>query len=648
MLAVRKRWPSGAVGMAAPCCRVPSQTRWSHAWNGSASAWLQRGSPVRSPAAPTHCPHCRCSSCAPCSANPALQSKRSGYLVATPAPVLLGSPLSVVQQLLGEQGLPRLAVPAVEEAARAAGEEGVLLALALCAAPDEPPTGMPAPTAAGQQPQQEQGPSCSSQPGSREPTPDCCELAEGPWQARGDGRLPGAAGRFAPLQPLQRPPLQQSARGGLAPGPDGLQGGQPSTTGGGAAATSAAAAGRTAAPRRGRSRSRSASTSHGRGKRRRRSRSSRRTRSGSSRRVRSRSRGTRGSGSGERGAPWSIRRSRGRGRSRSRGRGRSRSRPAPVDLADDFWVGGPLGPSLHTCCSRLRLRVRDLAHVQNAYRQVSVFSRTPLALWVRSNARAVACPPPCLPLPRCWSQDPTWRLELACVRALAQLGSTPPSALFRLVVVQGGVALPPCLFAGRHEDEVCTTRGDGQAVLAWSSVLAWRSSSPRHRRPSMQEPACEREAVALRLACRQPALGTHTRLFAGAPGRRRCCRRARSRASWASGCTCLNLSWHAAPRCGSACSQVGTRAVQQRARCWPRGDKPAAAAATAAARCRQERMQVGWPLCSQREQPLCARTCAGAEAFLRYKRAVLACLWDAPSKRCRSRSVPCRQVRGSA
>lgn len=315
-----------------------------------------------------------------------LASKRSGYLVATPAPVLLGAPLRVVQQLLGEQGLPRLAVPAVEEAARAAGEDGVLLALALCAAPAEPPAGTPAPTAAGQQPQQEQGPSCSLQPGSREPTPDCCELAEGPWQARGDGRLPGAAGRFAPLQPLQRPPLQQSARGGLAPGPDGLQGGQPSTTGGGAAATRAAAAGRTAAPRRGRSRSRSASTSHGRGKRRRRSRSSRRTRSGSSRRVRSRSRGTRGSGSGERGAPWSIRRSRGRGCSRSRGRDRSRSRPAPVDLADDFW-------------------------------------------------------------------DPTWRLELACVRALAQLGSTPPSALFRLVVVQGGVALPPCLFAGRHEDE---------------------------------------------------------------------------------------------------------------------------------------------------------------------------------------------------
>lgn len=285
------------------------------------------------------------------------QSKRSGYLVAAPSPLLLVAPLSVVQQLLAEQGLPALAVPAVGEAARAAGDDGVLLALALRPAPPHPPADAPASAGAQQPVRQEQEASGSTRGASREPTPDIDDLADGLWQVQSMDNLEGAAGEYAPLQPPQPPvPI------GLPPVPDVKQRGPQNTPRGGAAGPGAKAAAPRSERQRSRSRSRSASTSRGRGKRRgsgsggrwKRSRSASRSvsRERKARRLSGHSRSTsqhhaRSRGRSQSGGRCrSPRRPRARTRSRSRDRRRSRSRgqPADLDLAADFRVGAGAAP----------------------------------------------------------------------------------------------------------------------------------------------------------------------------------------------------------------------------------------------------------------------------------------------------------------
>lgn len=218
----------------------------------------------------------------------------------------------------------------------------------------------------GQQERQEQH-SGSPQPGSREPTPDICDLPEALWQVHSVDGLAGASGEFA-LLPLQPPPPPAPA----GPAPD-VQRGMQGVPSGRTAAPGAGAAVPRGSKRRSRNRSSSVSAGRGRGKQQRSSGSGRRTRSGSMIRSRgkerkerrqsrhSRSPGRRRAHDSSPSPSPSRRRARIRSRSPSPSRRRARSRSpshsrhpsrrisrsAGLDMADDFWVSAPGG----LCCT---------------------------------------------------------------------------------------------------------------------------------------------------------------------------------------------------------------------------------------------------------------------------------------------------------
>ncbi|KAL4437966.1 hypothetical protein ABPG77_004187 [Micractinium sp. CCAP 211/92] len=304
------------------------------------------------------------------------------------------------------------------------------------------PTAVPA-ALQSQQERQELQPS-SRQPGSREATPDICDLPEALWQVHNVDGLAGASGEFA-LLPLQPPPPPAPA----GPAPD-VQRGMQGVPSGSAAAPGAEAAVPRGSKRRSRNRSSSVSAGRGRGKQQRSSGSGRRTRSGSMSRSRGKERKERRQSRHSR-SPGRRRardRSPSPSRSRRRARIRSRSRSPSRHRA---------GSRSHSP-SRRRARSRSPSHSRHPSRRISRSAGLDMAddFW-----------------------DPTWRLELACVQSLMRQGDANPSAVYRAVVQQGGLELPSCLREGQDSEEAAFRRFINGRSHLFNVGLARGSALPR-------------------------------------------------------------------------------------------------------------------------------------------------------------------------